>query len=154
MCTSLVDRCYLDTLGSSQHQFTMFAHLMFRWLRRTVLRITRWLNWDASSSTPRSEALVEQVNVLTRTCVSQAGGESLILKEMFQAPLEGRPSDNGVANAQLYYQSTRPYEGLPRIHYPSKTHMVGCKFASTSVATMADSGVNSPMKLSKAMRAA
>jgi len=81
----------------------------------------------------------------------EAGGESLILKEMFQAPLEGRPSDNGVANAQLYYQSMRPYEGLPRIHYPSKTHMVGCKFASTSVATLADSGVNSPMarKLSR-----
>lgn len=84
----------------------------------------------------------------------EAGGESLILKEMFQAPLEGRPSDNGVANAQLYYQHMRPYEGLPRIHYPSKTHMVGCKFASTSVGNMADSGVNSPAKFSRGTRAA
>lgn len=77
----------------------------------------------------------------------EAGGESLILKEMFQAPLEGRPSDNGLTNAQTYYQCVRPYEGLPRIHYPSKTHMVGCKFATTSVANVADSGVNSPMKM-------
>merc|ERR1711988_1313735 len=84
----------------------------------------------------------------------EAGGESLILKEMFQAPLEGRPSDNGLTNAQCYYQNTRPYEGLPRIHYPSKTHMVGCKFASTNVACMADSGVNSPLKFSKGTRAA
>jgi len=83
----------------------------------------------------------------------EAGGESLILKEMFQAPLEGRPSDNGLTNAQTYYQLMRPYEGLPRIHYPSKTHMVGCKFASTTVATMGDSGVNSPMKMSRGNRA-
>jgi len=75
----------------------------------------------------------------------EAGGESLILKQMFQAPLEGRPSDNGLTNAQTYYQIMRPYEGLPRVHYPSKTHMVGCKFASTSVANVKDSGVNSPM---------
>merc|ERR1712178_132043 len=79
----------------------------------------------------------------------EAGGESLILKEMFQAPLEGRPSDNGVANAQLFYQQMRPYEGLPRIHYPSKTHMVGCKFASTSVANMADSGVNTMLRFDR-----
>lgn len=84
----------------------------------------------------------------------EAGGESLILKEMFQAPLEGRPSDNGLTNAQTYYQCVRPFEGLPRIHYPSKTHMVGCKFATTSVANVKDSGVNSPMKLGKAPRAA
>lgn len=84
----------------------------------------------------------------------EAGGESLILKEMFQAPLEGRPSDNGLTNAQTYYQLMRPYEGLPRIHYPSQTHMVGCKFASTNVASMGDSGVNSPMKFSKGTRAA
>lgn len=77
----------------------------------------------------------------------EAGGESLILNEMFQAPLEGRPSDNGLTNAQTYYQLMRPFEGLPRIHYPSKTHMVGCKFATTSVASMADSGVNSPLKM-------
>lgn len=82
----------------------------------------------------------------------EAGGESLILKEMFQAPLEGRPSDNGLTNAQTYYQCVRPFEGLPRIHYPSKTHMVGCKFATTSVANVADSGVNSPMKISKGGR--
>lgn len=79
----------------------------------------------------------------------EAGGESLILKEMFQAPLEGRPSDNGVANAELYYSNVRPYEGLPRIHYPSKTHMVGCKFASTSVANIAESGVNTRLKFDK-----
>lgn len=84
----------------------------------------------------------------------EAGGESLILKEMFQAPLEGRPSDNGLTNAQTYYQIMRPYEGLPRIHYPSRTHMVGCKFASTNVASMGDSGVNSPLKFSKGTRAA
>jgi len=84
----------------------------------------------------------------------EAGGESLILKEMFQAPLEGRPSDNGLTNAQTYYQCVRPYEGLPRIHYPSKTHMVGCKFGSTSVANVRDSGVNSPMKVSRAARVA
>jgi len=76
----------------------------------------------------------------------EAGGESLILKEMFQAPLDGRPSDNGLTNAQTYYSCVRPYEGLPRVHYPSKTHMVGCKFASTSVANMEESGVNSPLK--------
>jgi len=76
----------------------------------------------------------------------EAGGESLILKEMFQAPLEGRPSDNGLTNAQTYYTCVRPYEGLPRVHYPSKTHMVGCRFASTSVAAMEESGVNSPLK--------
>merc|ERR1711988_283482 len=84
----------------------------------------------------------------------EAGGESLILKEMFQAPLDGRPSDNGLTNAQTYYTCVRPYEGLPRVHYPSKTHMVGCKFASTNVACMADSGVNSPLKFSKGTRAA
>jgi len=77
----------------------------------------------------------------------EAGGESLILKQMFQAPLEGRPSDNGVANAQLYYAQIRPYEGLPRIHYPSKTHMVGCKFASTSVSNLSESGVNTPLRI-------
>jgi len=79
----------------------------------------------------------------------EAGGESLILKEMFQAPLEGRPSDNGVANAQLYYCQVRPYEGLPRIHYPSKTHMVGCKFASTSVTSLGESGVNTPLRFDR-----
>lgn len=83
-----------------------------------------------------------------------AGGESLILKEMFQAPLEGRPSDNGLTNAQTYYTCVRPYEGLPRVHYPSKTHMVGCKFASTSVASTADSGVNSPLKFKRGAKAA
>lgn len=76
----------------------------------------------------------------------EAGGESLILKDMFQAPLEGRPSDNGLCNAQLYYCEVRPYEGLPRIHYPSKTHMVGCKFPSTSVAKMSESGVNTRLR--------
>jgi len=80
----------------------------------------------------------------------EAGGESLILKEMFQAPLDGRPSDNGITNAQTYYANVRPYEGLPRVHYPSKTHMVGCKFGgqigSTSVANMEESGVNSQLK--------
>jgi len=84
----------------------------------------------------------------------EAGGESLILKEMFQAPLEGRPSDNGLTNAQTYYQLMRPYEGLPRIHYPSKTHMVGCKFATTTVANVGNSGVNSPMKITRGTRAA
>lgn len=79
----------------------------------------------------------------------EAGGESLILKEMFQAPLEGRPSDDGLTNAQTYYTCVRPYEGLPRVHYPSKTHMVGCRFASTSVANMEDSGVNSPLKFKR-----
>jgi len=72
----------------------------------------------------------------------QAAGESLIIKEMFTAPLVGRPSDNGLANAQLFYRDTRPYEGLPRVHYPNARHQVGMRFPANSVSSMKDSGAN------------
>eukprot|EP00657_Telonema_sp_P-1_P010338 TRINITY_DN4722_c0_g1_i1.p1 TRINITY_DN4722_c0_g1~~TRINITY_DN4722_c0_g1_i1.p1 ORF type:complete len:372 (-),score=31.83 TRINITY_DN4722_c0_g1_i1:157-1272(-) len=72
----------------------------------------------------------------------EAGGESLIMKTMFTAPLDGRPSDNGLTNAQTFYQNIRPLEGLPRVHYPSQRHQVGCRFGSSSIASMKDSGAN------------
>merc|ERR1712166_1161753 len=68
-----------------------------------------------------------------------AASESLIIKEMFTAPLDGRPSDNGLTNAQLFYQEIRPYEGLPRVHYPNARHQVGCRFPANSVSSMKDS---------------
>ena len=71
-----------------------------------------------------------------------AASESLIIKEMFTAPLDGRPSDNGLTNAQLFYQEIRPYEGLPRVHYPNARHQVGMRFPANSVSSMKDSGVN------------
>jgi len=71
-----------------------------------------------------------------------AASESLIIKEMFTAPLDGRPSDNGLTNAQLFYQEIRPYEGLPRVHYPNARHQVGCRFPANSVSSMKDSGAN------------
>lgn len=37
-------------------------------------------------------------------------------------------SDNGNSNAERYYANVRPMEGLPRIHYPSKTAVPGYKF--------------------------
>ena len=37
-------------------------------------------------------------------------------------------SDNGNSNAERYYANVRPQEGLPRIHYPSKTAVSGYKF--------------------------
>lgn len=37
-------------------------------------------------------------------------------------------SDNGKSNAERYYGNVRPQEGLPRIHYPSKTAASGYKF--------------------------
>ena len=37
-------------------------------------------------------------------------------------------SDNGKANAQRYYHTTRPREGLPRIFYPSRTTESGYAF--------------------------
>jgi len=72
----------------------------------------------------------------------QCAGESLIIKEMFTAPLDGRPSDNGLTNAQLFYQEIRPFEGLPRVHYPNARHQIGMKFPANSVSSMKDSGVN------------
>ena len=37
-------------------------------------------------------------------------------------------SDNGKANAERYYHTVRPREGLPRIYYPSKTTAAGYHF--------------------------
>merc|ERR1711871_1309252 len=86
-------------------------------------------------------------NTLSRP---EAGGESLIIKSMFTAPLDGRPSDNGLTNAQTFFSNVRPYEGLPRVHYPNVRHQAGCKFAMTSVSSMKDSGANLRNRLSKA----
>ena len=35
---------------------------------------------------------------------------------------------DGNSNAERYYANVRPQEGLPRIHYPSKTAVSGYKF--------------------------
>jgi len=80
----------------------------------------------------------------------EAGGESLIIKSMFTAPLDGRPSDNGLTNAQTFFSNVRPYEGLPRVHYPNGRHQAGCKFAMTSVSSMKDSGANLRSRSTKA----
>ena len=37
-------------------------------------------------------------------------------------------SDNGRSNAEQYYHTLRPKEGLPRIYYPSLTTSAGYKF--------------------------
>eukprot|EP00658_Telonema_sp_P-2_P029826 TRINITY_DN22627_c0_g1_i2.p1 TRINITY_DN22627_c0_g1~~TRINITY_DN22627_c0_g1_i2.p1 ORF type:complete len:378 (+),score=60.89 TRINITY_DN22627_c0_g1_i2:81-1214(+) len=63
----------------------------------------------------------------------EAGGESAILSSFFAGPLEGRPSDNGNFNAQVFYSHVRPFEGAPRSHWPSSCHPSGRKFAQPAV---------------------
>jgi len=60
----------------------------------------------------------------------EAGGTSALLDDMFAGPLDGRPSDNGVFNSQLYYKLVRPLEGACRSFKPSDTHISGRKFMS------------------------
>ena len=63
----------------------------------------------------------------------EAGGDNKLLKEMFSGPLEGRPSDNGEFNSQIYYKLLRPYEGAARGFHPSSIHPAGRKFLKPSV---------------------
>jgi len=63
----------------------------------------------------------------------EAGGENNLLKEMFAGPLEGRPSDNGEFNSQIFYKLLRPLEGAARGFHPSGIHPAGRKFLKPSV---------------------
>ena len=63
----------------------------------------------------------------------EAGGTSGLLHEMFAGPLEGRPSDNGEFNSQIFYKLLRPLEGACRAFHPSSIHPAGRKFLKPSV---------------------
>ncbi len=57
----------------------------------------------------------------------------MLLLTVHIGPLEGKPSDNGQFEAQVFFSRTRPLEGLPRGHWPSETHPSGHKLAAPSV---------------------
>lgn len=62
-----------------------------------------------------------------------AGGSSELLNCMFSGPLDGRPSDNGVFNSQVFYKLVRPLEGACRAFNPISRHPAGRKFLNPSI---------------------
>jgi len=89
-----------------------------------------WEHCDVSTAGARDKAMTDMGHALKRP---EAGGTSLLLNEAFNGPLEGRPSDNGVFNSQIYYKLLRPLEGAARGFHPSSIHPAGRKFLKPSL---------------------
>jgi len=89
--------------------------------------------WEIPTSTTNgaSNAAMQAMN--HTPCRPAAGGTATLLDDMFSGPLDGRPSDNGVFNSQVYYKLVRPLEGACRSFVPSKTHHTGRKFMNPSI---------------------
>jgi len=115
-------RCKEDTLFDSFREKPV-GYLGYQ--PTSVYNRRTWEIPDITTTGAVNKAMVGMGQIPKRP---EARNTSTLLDESFSGPLDGRPSDNGVFNSQIYYKLVRPLEGAARSHIPSMTHPAGRKF--------------------------
>lgn len=115
-------RCKEDTL------FDSFLQKPVGYLGYAPTSVYNRRKWDLPTETTNGANDLSMVSMGHIPKRPEAGGTSTLLDESFSGPLDGRPSDNGVFNSQIYFKLLRPLEGAARGHVPSATHPTGRKF--------------------------
>lgn len=134
-------RCKEDTL------FDSFNERPIGYMGYAPTTVFNRRTWTPQTRTTAGASDLAMVGMGHKLKKPEAAGESAILSDFFAGPLDGRPSDNGQFEAQVFYGRVRPFEGAPRPHWPSGTHPTGRKFMNASISTKNWGNVEASKKL-------